>query len=165
MSPFCRKNLLWLTGVDDIHVIKFFQPLSIRAALFLCVFVAWSNGYSLLFRTFLILMHSMKMADCDGTVLYCLRTAQLEAGGYCQIRWDGLCQEQPLVPCFTLIEPPLITSNCCSLCWIYTSSEARVSSPDDRILAKPVNNWGYAVSHAADPHLHVTNGSKGAVGY
>lgn len=40
-----------------------------------------------------------------------------------------------------------------------------MSSPGDRILARVVNNGGQGVSHAADPALHITNGSKDAAGY
>lgn len=155
-----------LTGVVYIlHVIKFFQHLSIRAALFLCAFCCleqWlqptvqnvPNPHALnengrLWRD------SLRLSGC----------CPAWGGGYGQMRWDGLRPEQPLAPCFTPIEPPLITDNCCSSWWFHTSSEAGVSSPDDRILARAVNNGGQAVSHAADPPLHITNGSKGAAGY
>lgn len=141
-----------LTGVVFIlHIIKFFQHLNVRAALFLfaLLFVAWSNGYSLLFRTFLILMHSMKMADCDWTVLY--YRGMLSWRWAVTVKWDGVRWEQSLAPCFTLIEPPLINGNCSSSWWFHTCNEAGVSTPGDRILATAVNNGGQGVSMQQSP--------------
>lgn len=128
-----------------LHINKLLQHLGIRAALFSELFTAWSKGYSLLFRTFLILMHSMKMANCDWTVLYYLGAAKLEVGSYGQMRWSPRW-EQSLSPCFTLIKPPLIKGNCCSSWWFHTSREAGVSSPGDGIQARVVNNGGQGVS-------------------